>query len=183
MSAIAVNGNDLYVSGAFVQTEDGGIALPHIARFSSGAWQPMPNTGLNAWTYALATHNHNLLFAGGNFSATADGTVTELGHIAQVQIPNCIGKPAKPLLIKPQNGKVSAAQQIALKWQAVECASTYTVIVNVFGTGTLADKAAGLTQTKYKTDALTSGFQYQWFVKACNSAGCTKSAKRTFTVQ
>ena len=60
---------------------------------------------------------------------------------------------------------------------------SHIVIIKDKATGKTADKFTGFA-LKYKTDALTPGVSYLWFVKACNPPrGCAKSPKWTFTVQ
>jgi N-acetylneuraminic acid mutarotase len=83
--ALAVAGTDLYVGGAFDQTEDGLVTnLGNIARYDtvSDTWQPLPNQGLNSWVYVLAPVDSDLYVAG-EFSQVGDGVVPGLNHIAR----------------------------------------------------------------------------------------------------
>ena len=83
--ALAVVGSDLYVGGYFVRTGDGTLtSLGRVARYDtmSGAWNALPNQGLNNYVYALAVSGGDL-YVGGRFSQTGDGTLTNLGRTAR----------------------------------------------------------------------------------------------------
>jgi trimeric autotransporter adhesin len=82
VDALTANGNDLYVGGEFLQTQDGVTVLNHIARYSSGAWSAFAHNGVNNWVGALAVNGSDL-YAGGAFTTTYDGAVTNLNHIAR----------------------------------------------------------------------------------------------------
>ncbi len=108
------------------------------------------------------------------------GTYYDVGS---VEVAPC-GKPAAPTLKKPAPNKIVTTTRPTLKWNAAMCAKKYTVLVKDATTGKTADKQAGLTVLKYKTDALTAGKKYKWFVKACNPPnGCARSVARFFTIQ
>jgi hypothetical protein len=68
VSALAVDGNDLYVSGGF--TTAGGKLVNHIAKWDGANWLPL-RSGLNGGAAALALMGANL-YAGGSFG-TAGG--------------------------------------------------------------------------------------------------------------
>lgn len=95
----------------------------------------------------------------------------------------CTAKPAAPLLVAPKNNASTTKTRVTLKWQAAHCADTYRVKVINAVTKQKVDSKKNLTVLKYKTVALSRGATYQWFVKACNSFGCVRSAKRTFSIQ
>jgi len=95
----------------------------------------------------------------------------------------CSVKPSKPVLVKPKNNATTTRVRVKLKWQAATCAQTYTAIVKDALTGKKVYKKTGLIVLVYKTKALTPGNSYKWFIKACNAIGCTRSAKRLFTIQ
>lgn len=85
--ALAVNGSQLYVGGAFTQTADGSITNLHgIARLDTGtdpaAWYPLPNDGLNDEVDAMAFSGPDL-YVGGLFTSTHDGSVINLNSIAR----------------------------------------------------------------------------------------------------
>jgi N-acetylneuraminic acid mutarotase len=83
--ALAVTGDDLYVGGTFTQTVDGVVSdLGNVARYDTGAsvWHALPNQGLNGTVYALAVAGDDL-YVGGRFTASGDGTVSDLGRIAR----------------------------------------------------------------------------------------------------
>jgi hypothetical protein len=79
-------GNDLYAGGIFKQTGDGLIKnLSYIARYNmvTGAWNALPNHGLNDWVYDINEYNSSL-YVGGNFSQTGDGSIIDLNRIARL---------------------------------------------------------------------------------------------------
>ena len=82
--ALAVNGSDLYVGGWFTQSADGTVKnLNNIAKYNGGGtWSALANNGLNEWVDALAVIGSDL-YVGGTFTQTANGTVTNLNHIAK----------------------------------------------------------------------------------------------------
>jgi hypothetical protein len=89
--ALAMSGSDLYVGGYSYRTGDGTLTnLGCIARYdtTASAWNALPNQGLGGGTWpmpsvrALAVVGSNL-YAGGDFTRTGDGTLTNLGNIAR----------------------------------------------------------------------------------------------------
>ena len=84
--AFAVIGSDLYVGGQFSQTADGTVTnLNRMAKYNTltNTWSALGNNGLNSsGVFALAVIGSDL-YAGGVFSQTADGTVTNLNNIAR----------------------------------------------------------------------------------------------------
>lgn len=83
---MALSGSILYVGGEFSQTADGAVTnLNNIARFNTGTstWSALPNHGLNNIVFALAVSGTSL-YAGGQFSKSADNTVTNLNNIARL---------------------------------------------------------------------------------------------------
>ena len=82
--ALAMEGSDLYVGGAFTQTGDGSLtSLGRIARYdtTTGTWHALNNQGLNNWVEALVMVGSDL-YVGGVFNQTADFALP-LGHIAR----------------------------------------------------------------------------------------------------
>lgn len=101
---------------------------------------------------------------------------------------SCQSKPARPKLKSPVNNPTLTISRVTLKWKAASCAIKYKVIVKNAATGKTADRKAGLTVLKYKTDPLPKGATYKWFVKACNPDAsapprCAKSETERFTLQ
>jgi N-acetylneuraminic acid mutarotase len=97
--------NDLYVGGSFTQTVDGAVLnLGNVARFdtSAGSWQALPNQGLNHHIHALAAAGSDL-YAGGYFTESGDGSITNLGHIARY---DTVGDSWKALPNQGLNGNV-----------------------------------------------------------------------------
>ena len=82
-------GNDLYVGGLFTQTGDASMKnLGHIIRFDLVAetWHEFPNQGLDYGVRAFRLVDDDL-YIGGDFEATGDGTVADLGRIVRYNIP------------------------------------------------------------------------------------------------
>lgn len=80
---------EMYVGGSFTSAFAGGTALNRIARYefiNSGTWIQMTNTGLNgdvqALKYKVSVPGHGDLYVGGDFTATADGSVLDLNRLA-----------------------------------------------------------------------------------------------------
>ncbi|MBN1149331.1 MAG: hypothetical protein JXA78_18865 [Anaerolineales bacterium] len=85
VGALAVGVNDLYVGGQFTTLSDGSLTnLGQIARTitTPAAWTALPEQGLNNEVYALAVLGSDL-YVGGSFSASGDGALSGLGHIAR----------------------------------------------------------------------------------------------------
>jgi len=85
VSAMALDGSDLYVGGGFTRTDDGTLTnLGRIAHYdtAAGTWNALPNQGLNDDVRALAVSGSDL-YVGGEFTQTDDGTLTNLGNIAR----------------------------------------------------------------------------------------------------
>ncbi len=83
--ALGAVDTDLYAGGLFTQSGNGTVTnLNHIARFDTlaGTWHALPHQGLNGSVYVLATTGSDV-YAGGGFSQTGDGAVTNLNHIAR----------------------------------------------------------------------------------------------------
>ena len=88
-SAFGVLGTDLYVGGMFFGgTFDGAIRLNNLARFdtTTGAWSGLPNDGLS-WPVHVFEPMGTDLYMGGDFWASADGTVQDLRSIAKLGPP------------------------------------------------------------------------------------------------
>jgi N-acetylneuraminic acid mutarotase len=83
--ALAVVGSDLYVGGNFTTSGDTTVTdLNRIARYDTagGAWHALSKQGLSSSVLALAVVGGDL-YVGGVFTATGDGTVTNLGYIVR----------------------------------------------------------------------------------------------------
>lgn len=181
VDALVVSGTDVYVGGYFYQTADSAMNLNYIAKFDGTNWSVLPNNGLNVDVFAMAL-NGTHIYLGGGFTQTKDAAVKNLNYIAKLSLV-CKTAPAKPLLKAPANSATTTKTRPTLKWNSANCADTYNVTVKDAATGKNVDSAKGLTTLRYQTKALTKGKLYKWFVKACDSIGCTKSSTWTFKVQ
>jgi hypothetical protein len=79
VDAIAVHGTQVYIAGAF--TSSGGVPVNYILRWDGSSWTPL-GAGLNGAVTSLAVDANGDLFAGGDFTATADANVSA-NHVAR----------------------------------------------------------------------------------------------------
>lgn len=92
--AVDAIGN-VYVGGYFAQTASGiQINLNGIARYNSSTntWSGLAGNGVNGGVFAIAISGNNL-FIGGDFTQTADGSVTGLNRIAKYDLTTNIWSP------------------------------------------------------------------------------------------
>lgn len=84
-----------------------------------------------------------------------------------------LSKPAKATALNATHG--SLADRVRLTWQAAAGATTYQVLRA--GTNVLPSSAlvSGLTTLTYDDRTATPGKTYTYWVKACNTAGCSTS--------
>lgn len=77
----------VYAGGYFTKTASGTQTLNRIARWdpATNEWSPLPGNGLNGDVEALMVVG-NSMYVGGAFTATADGTVTNLNRIARYDL-------------------------------------------------------------------------------------------------
>ena len=75
------------VGGTFTKTADGATNLNRIARYdpATKTWSPLANGGLNNNVETMIVVGETL-YVGGSFTATADGTVTNLNRIARYNL-------------------------------------------------------------------------------------------------
>lgn len=84
VSALAIDGDNLYVGGSFTRSGDSSIILNRVARYNltTGTWSPLSNNGLNGTVYSLSISGGNL-YVGGDFSRTANNVVLNLNRVAR----------------------------------------------------------------------------------------------------
>jgi hypothetical protein len=193
VNALVAEGSDVYAGGAFTSLcgdaacSSGNVRVNSAAVWNGSSWSGLGN-GLNNTVYALAL-NANGLYAGGVFTDKCGDVACSSGNVRvnrTAMVPAsqlCTARPSKPRLKKPNDNATLSKTQPRLKWNAATCADTYEVTVKNAANNNTVDSATGLTELQYKTDPLTVNRTYKWFVKACNSFGCRKSAVREFTVQ
>ena len=90
----------------------------------------------------------------------------------------CSDRPAVPMLVGPKEEATIRNGQATLKWQAVECATSYTIVITDAATKKQIEKQTGLTALEYQTSELKSGRLYQWKVIAVNEFGRSSSPLR-----
>lgn len=113
---------------------------------------------------------------------TATPTVTPV--VTATSTPACAIPPKKPKLFAPAVGAKITKRSVSLDWSDANCANTYKVVVKKNSTsGDVVVNKKGLKQSNYQTPELDAGKTYYWFVRACNSKGCTASDTWTFTVK
>lgn len=193
VNALGASGSDLYAGGNFTQVcgnaacNSGNVTVNEIAKWNGSSWSALAN-GLNSVVNEIVVSGSDV-YAAGAFATACGNLVCDTGNVTVNNVAKygalagCVTKPAKPTLTKPANNAVTSKTRVKLKWNAANCADTYTVFVKDAATGQVVDKQEGLTALRYKTDALTRGKTYKWYVKAVNTMGSTKSRKRTFQVQ
>lgn len=193
VNALVADGNDVYAGGAFTSLcgdaacSSGNVRVNSAAVWNGSSWTGLGN-GLNNTVYALAL-DANGLYAGGVFTDKCGDSLCLNGNVRVNRtaiVPAaqlCTAKPPKARLKKPNDNATLSKTRPTLKWNAATCADTYEVTVKNANNNNTVDSATGLTELQYKTDPLTTNRTYKWFVKACNSFGCRKSAEREFTVQ
>lgn len=118
--ALAVNGSDLYVGGLFTETSVGaGTNLNRIAVYDTvnNTWSALANHGLSGAVLSLAVVTPcpgclNVVYVGGGFSQTADGSVVNLHHIAKLHLVLFQGMVWSALPNQGLNGAVNAMARI-----------------------------------------------------------------------
>ena len=88
VNALAGSGSTMFVGGAFANTSDGNVIdLNRIAKYNinTNTWTPLAHGGLDGTVRALIVIGGDL-YVGGDFTATSDGLVTGLNHIARYNI-------------------------------------------------------------------------------------------------
>lgn len=111
--------------------------------------------------------------------ARPQGAALDVGSVEVCQ------KPAKPILLKPRDGKRAQGPAVTLDWNDAVCAKIYKVVIRLGSkTGDRVQKKGGLTTSEFTTKPLIKGQTYAWLVKACNQPyGCAKSEWWTFKVK
>ncbi len=82
VKAVAVNGNNLYVGGAF--TSAGGLTVNHIAQWNGTAWSTL-GYGVNGDVQALAVSGNNL-YVGGTFNEVCGNAACNSGNLTANRI-------------------------------------------------------------------------------------------------
>ncbi len=83
---LAISGDNLYAGGDFSRTfDDAVLNLNNVARYNTvtNTWSPLANNGLNGGVYGGLAISGDNLFAGGVFTQTFNGAVTNLNNIAR----------------------------------------------------------------------------------------------------
>lgn len=91
--------------------------------------------------------------------------------------PTCTTMPSKPQLLKPTKNSAVHKKKVSFDWSDSTCATSYKVTVKNVVTGAKQTKTATASKLKLNPGSGT----FKWFVQACGTAGCTKSAKWKFS--
>ncbi len=86
VAGLAISGDNLYAGGDFQTTFDNAVInLNNVARYNTvtNTWSPLANNGLNGGVYGGLAISGDNLFAGGVFTQTFNGAVTNLNNIAR----------------------------------------------------------------------------------------------------
>lgn len=101
----------------------------------------------------------------------------------EIPPPECTDKPSVPPLLAPERGKSFAKQRVTLKWDSVECATQYRVIVRIDSKQGAKVQKGAVQELQLKTRKLERDHTYFWRIKACNEYGCRASPWRTFSIR
>lgn len=188
IDGLVFDGTKLYAGGAFIvicgntACNSGNITANRIAVWDGTNWAAV-EYGMDNNVTALASYGGKL-YAGGNFQRICGNRACNSGnrtvnHVAEYKACAATA-PARPLLQAPKNNSMIAKARPTLKWSAI-CADAFNVTVRNAATNAKVDAATNLTEPQFKTKTLPAGNTYKWFVQACNSFGCTKSATWKFS--
>lgn len=195
--ALALDNGDVYAGGAFLgvcgnaECDSGNTRVNHIARYGQPApiatptSTPTPTQTFTPTHTPTGTVTVTPTTTGASTSTptnTPDGTPTATPTATPGV--SCNAAPPPPTPVAPPNRAARARSRIKLRWNDVECETRYQVRVKDAATGKIKFKANPNANTVWvKTGILPRGRTYKWFVKACNSFGCSKSAIMKFTLQ
>lgn len=190
VSALMMDGADLYAGGDFRYTcgTDSSNCMFHalpvnrIAKWNGSAWSRLEFGFDNAVTSIAKSANG--VVAGGSFvSACGDRSCNFPRTMNQVaEYRPCSTLPDKPQLRAPQNNQLIFKPNQVFSWGSAVCADMYSITVKNTTLHTTPVKAGDIANVQYKAHSLPNG-KYKWFIKACNSAGCIRSAAWKFTLQ
>lgn len=189
VTALAASGSDVYVTGFFTEVcgndacDSGNMISNNVAKWNGASWAKLGN-GVGGPGAAVAVSGSDV-FVGGTFAVVCGNATCQNGNITVNNAAkfSCNSKPAKPKLTAPADGTLLQKARVTLKWNDVACETKYKVRVKNAATNRIAFHAnldANVTQVK--TSALPKDKTYKWFVRACDSFGCVKSAVREFAL-
>lgn len=175
----AINGGD---NNGCPATDQRGVTRPKGGTCDIGAVEVDAATPTPTRTRTLTQTATRTATATRTVTRTPTRTATRSATPTRTVTPG--NPPAQPKLLSPENGAVVTVQQVPLDWKNAARADSYKVRVKDRATGKLADKKNNWQSLNYTTKTLAQGKTFKWFVFACTDDGvCTRSAKRTFTVQ
>ncbi len=122
VSALTLDGRDLYVGGHHTTLGDGMDISDCIARFdtSTGTWHSLPNGGLNFGVFALALGDSDL-YVGGKFTDLRDGTDISNNIARGVSVRPSIQAPAPipeaSTLLLLGSGLTALGGYVGLRWR------------------------------------------------------------------
>lgn len=114
-------------------------------------------------------------------TSTPTFTPTETSTPTFTPTDPCYGQPAPPRLLRPRNKRTFSTTQITLRWERVECATNYRILVRIDSPS--GDPVFRRSVKKLeKTVTLTRGHKYYWNIKACHLKRCNRSGTRWFKI-
>jgi trimeric autotransporter adhesin len=124
VQAIAVNGSDVYVGGAFTLLGDGTTSANYIAKWNGTEWSTLPggeSNGVSDAVYAIAVSGSDV-YVGGTFTMLGDGT-TPANYIARWN-----GTAWSALTGGESNGVYNPVQTIAVNGTDVYVGGAFTML-------------------------------------------------------
>lgn len=120
-----------------------------------------------------------------NGSARCDKGAFEYAshYITPTPNPCTNAAPGAPTLTTPTGGAQVTQKKVDLNWNDVPCATKYKVLVKQDSKKGAKAFAITVGVSYTKTNTLDKGHTYFWKVKACNAAGCKKSAWSSFSIK
>jgi hypothetical protein len=191
VSGLALDGTDLYVSGGFryacgpnaSSCLNQALTVNRIAKWNDAGWARL-EYGFSGPVVRVAKSANGITAVGTFVSACGNRSCNfsnrSMNKVAEYR--TCTTLSGNPQLRKPKTNSRLSKPNVLFQWGSAVCADTYFLTVKNTTLHTTPVKASDIADVQYKANALPNG-NYKWFVRACNSAGCVKSATWKFTLQ
>jgi len=104
--------------------------------------------------------------------------------VGAVEFVACAGAPPAPTLLTPLDKEVRTLSDVVFDWSGPDCASGFDIVIRRGSkTGRIVHSFGGIwPNTQFSISDLPRGRKYFWQVTACNAAGCTAGAWRSFKI-